>query len=574
MPITRRTSTLARALVAAGGLAVAAPHAALAQADDDVFFSLDGMRLKCVLFGECFPDQSRNSADNPLPPGTPQTILPASGYRYTLDGTVRSSGLIGGIIPDGSSLGEMMDILQAGQSRMLTGYMRNPSGGLPDAKNTVWLQTFADEIIGIELAITLETSISDQGVGFFEIRDIDIGLGILFGELRVENGTCLIETWEPSPRQQTEWHFDSALASVPSSGPARLDYLDSPAFGTILGGIGAEDTPNPNAPTGVTEAQSSFSTTTSLGIPGPGGEVADVYVTSPARNLADPDPDLYRGIGLALFPASKPAFPGGFLGQWTLIYDLYIPSASWNTEWPLALVHGSHNNNGRADCLIRNPGNGNGAIGYIAEPGDYLETSAIGPDRWMRLALVSNFMQTNETAIYVDGQLIGVTNSDWHYNSVDPTAPTFGDGEPVDNADWLAWGEFPSPWAFSSGNFPDSLGPSPLASTLGLFCDLGDADLGPGGRSETAYLANLYFADDMLTPSEIAALGGADADGIVFTAAPCPPDFNGDGIVNTQDFIAFLNAWVAREARADWNNDGIVNTQDFIAFLNEWVAGC
>ncbi len=54
----------------------------------------------------------------------------------------------------------------------------------------------------------------------------------------------------------------------------------------------------------------------------------------------------------------------------------------------------------------------------------------------------------------------------------------------------------------------------------------------------------------------------------------CVADFNGDGIVNTQDVILFLNAWVAGEASADINGDGAVNTLDFILYLNLWTAGC
>lgn len=54
----------------------------------------------------------------------------------------------------------------------------------------------------------------------------------------------------------------------------------------------------------------------------------------------------------------------------------------------------------------------------------------------------------------------------------------------------------------------------------------------------------------------------------------CYADFNGDGTVNTQDVLRFLNAWNADEARADCNNDGLINTQDVICFLNAWTAGC
>ena len=54
----------------------------------------------------------------------------------------------------------------------------------------------------------------------------------------------------------------------------------------------------------------------------------------------------------------------------------------------------------------------------------------------------------------------------------------------------------------------------------------------------------------------------------------CYADFNGDSSVNTQDVIAFLNAWNARDSTADCNDDSSINTQDVICFLNLWNAGC
>ena len=54
----------------------------------------------------------------------------------------------------------------------------------------------------------------------------------------------------------------------------------------------------------------------------------------------------------------------------------------------------------------------------------------------------------------------------------------------------------------------------------------------------------------------------------------CPADFNGDGSVDTQDVLAFTNAWSKRDRSADFNQDGAVNTRDMIAFLNAWAAGC
>ena len=54
----------------------------------------------------------------------------------------------------------------------------------------------------------------------------------------------------------------------------------------------------------------------------------------------------------------------------------------------------------------------------------------------------------------------------------------------------------------------------------------------------------------------------------------CPADLNGDGVVNTLDFLAFLNLWTASDPAADWNDDGTINTLDFLAYLNDWAAGC
>jgi hypothetical protein len=62
--------------------------------------------------------------------------------------------------------------------------------------------------------------------------------------------------------------------------------------------------------------------------------------------------------------------------------------------------------------------------------------------------------------------------------------------------------------------------------------------------------------------------------GAAWVGAACRPDLNGDGQVNTQDVLAFLNAWNADDAIADWNGDGAINTQDVLAYLNDWVAGC
>lgn len=52
------------------------------------------------------------------------------------------------------------------------------------------------------------------------------------------------------------------------------------------------------------------------------------------------------------------------------------------------------------------------------------------------------------------------------------------------------------------------------------------------------------------------------------------PDFNCDGVVNSQDFFAFLTAFFAVEIRADINGDEKVNSQDFFDFLAAFFGGC
>lgn len=54
----------------------------------------------------------------------------------------------------------------------------------------------------------------------------------------------------------------------------------------------------------------------------------------------------------------------------------------------------------------------------------------------------------------------------------------------------------------------------------------------------------------------------------------CRADFNNDGVANSLDVLAFLNAWAAGDPRADYNEDGVIDTRDVLEFLNVWTAGC
>ncbi|MFG0243125.1 MAG: GC-type dockerin domain-anchored protein [Phycisphaerales bacterium JB054] len=81
---------------------------------------------------------------------------------------------------------------------------------------------------------------------------------------------------------------------------------------------------------------------------------------------------------------------------------------------------------------------------------------------------------------------------------------------------------------------------------------------------------------------------GASSNGddfVVIGVEPCDRcvgDWNGDGMTNSIDLVAFLNVWAAErgtdcsqsDCSADIDENDMVDSRDFIAFLNAWNAGC
>lgn len=55
-------------------------------------------------------------------------------------------------------------------------------------------------------------------------------------------------------------------------------------------------------------------------------------------------------------------------------------------------------------------------------------------------------------------------------------------------------------------------------------------------------------------------------------AVGCTADWNGDGFVNSQDFLDFSAAFFT--GAADFNHDCVTNSQDFFAFLAAFFGGC
>ncbi|QKK07075.1 MAG: hypothetical protein HND58_02120 [Planctomycetota bacterium] len=120
----------------------------------------------------------------------------------------------------------------------------------------------------------------------------------------------------------------------------------------------------------------------------------------------------------------------------------------------------------------------------------------------------------------------------------------------------------------------------------GLLGD-GTFNLADFGAVESSIAGNISISGDQITLSGFQAFANsgeiegvaASIDGsatIVATGTvpACPGDFNGDGTVNTQDVLAFLNAWTANDPSSDCNGDSNINTQDVLCFLNAWTTGC
>jgi hypothetical protein len=108
--------------------------------------------------------------------------------------------------------------------------------------------------------------------------------------------------------------------------------------------------------------------------------------------------------------------------------------------------------------------------------------------------------------------------------------------------------------------------------------------LAPGGSTHLALTAEFALPDPLNVWEVILEIDpdgsgqyrtiGATQIRNVIPATVCRADWNSDGMVNSQDFFDFLNAFFKADAAADFNNDSIINSQDFFDFLNALFVGC
>ncbi len=88
--------------------------------------------------------------------------------------------------------------------------------------------------------------------------------------------------------------------------------------------------------------------------------------------------------------------------------------------------------------------------------------------------------------------------------------------------------------------------------------------------SDTSRTGSNPFSGSSFSPRTFSGAIGYE----VGDAPACPPDLNGDGVVDADDFFLFLQLFAAGDSRADFNNDGVIDADDFFAFLTAFAAGC
>jgi len=319
----------------------------------------------------------------------------------------------------------------------------------------------------------------------------------------------------------TQWDFNNPAAGLASSfGPGALT-------------IWTNDT-DPNFVPGLTESQVQFGTTASFGINPINGQVAGVMKI----------PAFFGWQGLFVDHQTPPngidpntSLPAAYVNQYTLAFDIYITADQFldangdpNQWFPFQNTNCCNANDADAYIWL---GHGIGISGQY--------DGTFSPDTWHRVAFVYDLTRTDgvQNWKYIDGVLVGTQNLD----GVDGRWALYSatDGDP---ADYLGFHLFTEP---------------------------------TGYYTSEAYLSSIYYTDRALSGTEIAALGGSDADGISAPPAPpCPGDLNGDGAVNLTDLATLLASFggAGSAAQGDINGDGSVDLTDLATLLANFGVTC
>ncbi len=122
----------------------------------------------------------------------------------------------------------------------------------------------------------------------------------------------------------------------------------------------------------------------------------------------------------------------------------------------------------------------------------------------------------------------------------------------------------------AGGNWSVSLGPGPLVvlNQSGEFAELDAQSLTVTGHVTTGIPPAMLAVDE---PQGLALMPSPHGDGVVFLAALCPQDVDGDGDVGVVDLLALLAAWGTDPGGPpDFNGDGTVDVVDLLDLLALW----
>jgi hypothetical protein len=252
--------------------------------------------------------------------------------------------------------------------------------------------------------------------------------------LRTMSGAAVAIACGTALGAQFEWDFNDTLApSLQSGGVATMNYFNE-----------------------VTTAATTFGTTGGA-IPNPAGGPSG-YVYFPGNSI---------GNGLGGYTISYTGVPanggGSYVNNYTMIWDLYIPSLGWT-----ALMNTAPDHANDADFYVGS----DGSVG-IADLG-YSSPSLVAAGQWYRVAFVQD--QTHNLSLYY---LNGTQVFSGAAGSLD-------------------------------GRFSLYTG----ADTPPQLVILGEGDTS-GNYANDVYLSAYYFSDTALTDATITGLGGATAGGIV-----------------------------------------------------------
>ncbi len=94
------------------------------------------------------------------------------------------------------------------------------------------------------------------------------------------------------------------------------------------------------------------------------------------------------------------------------------------------------------------------------------------------------------------------------------------------------------------------------------------------GRWSVEVIATSIVQDGWLATPAVDAAYALVVFGGQFVTPGCPGDWNGDGVVDFNDFLAYINDYNAGLPIADLNGDGVIDFNDLLEFLNRYNTPC